>query len=141
MARLETAEAWCESYIAAFNAADAGQITAHWSFPALIFQAGGRLAFDNGERFTRNTAALLGFYARQGVARAERAIAGRLDMGADGLALSVADRMLDAEGDEIVSWRAAYVLQRLDGSWRASAAFADGELAAWAQRGTPLGGK
>ncbi len=141
MEALGDAGAWCASYIDAFNSADARKITAHWSFPALIYQAGGRIVFDDAEKFTRNTKALLGFYERQGVAWAERTLVDTLSMGPEGLAITVKDRMLAENGEEIVEWRAAYLLQTVAGVWRASAAFADGEMAAWARRGTPLGGK
>ena len=132
-------ETWCASYIEAFNTGDADQVAAHWSFPALIFQAGGRIVFDSEDRFSRNTKALLGFYERQQVACAERRLVDVMAMSETGAAITVADRMLDPSGAPIVSWRAAYVLQRLEKDWRATVAFADGELAAWAARGTPLG--
>lgn len=141
MAGRHEAGAWCASYIEAFNAADAGKITAHWSFPALIYQAGGRMVFDKAEKFTRSTQALLDFYEREGAARAERELVDCLEMGPDGLAITVSDRMLAATGEEIVAWRAAYLLQNIAGNWMASAAFAEGEMAAWAARGTPLGAK
>jgi len=52
----------------------------------------------------------------------------------------VSDVMSTANGDEIASWQAAYVLQRVNGAWKAVMAVADGETDAWAARGTPLGG-
>ena len=119
--------------------ADPERIGAHWTFPALIFRGEGRLVFDSEAPFARNTAGLLGFYERQGVARAERRLIEVLAMSENGVAITVADRMLDAGGGEIVSWKAAYLLQGLQQGWRAAVAFADGEIAAWAARGTPLG--
>ena len=52
----------------------------------------------------------------------------------------VSDAMFTEDGTEIAYWQAAYVLQRVDGVWKAVMAVADGETEAWAARGTPLGG-
>lgn len=135
----EELASWCQSYVDAFSAYDVAGISAHWSFPALILQKGRSISFPSESVFARNTEALLGFYKRQGVARAERALACCLSMSIDVAAMRVRDRMLDVRGDDIVSWEASYVLQRVDGVWRAVCAAADGETDAWRARGTPLG--
>ena len=134
-------EAWCASYVTAFNAYDAEAVGAHWTFPALILQAGRSLSFDSPATFTRNTAMLLGFYQRQGVARVVRRVTGAFEMNAEAVAMTVADEMQDESGAVIVGWEAAYVLQRIGGKWQAAVASADGETAAWAARGTPLGSR
>lgn len=131
--------AWCKSYVTAFSAYDAAGIEAHWAFPALIIHDGARTPFKSAEHFTRNTSALLSFYERQGVAQAERKLISCMSMGDGAASIVVHDRMLNSTGGEIVTWQAAYVLQRIDGDWRAVFAIADGEKAAWNKRGTPLG--
>jgi ketosteroid isomerase-like protein len=133
-------EAWCLSYVTAFSAYDAEAIAAHWTFPAVIAQSGRSLAFKSAEHFTKNTNALLGFYKRHHVDRAVRHVAEILPMNDETVAMTVSDKMLDPDGAEIVAWQAAYVLQRIKGDWKAVMALADGEVAAWAARGTPLGG-
>jgi|OrbTmetagenome_3_1107373.scaffolds.fasta_scaffold02787_3 hypothetical protein len=132
--------AWCQSYVAAFNARDADAIAAHWSFPALTTQAGRSFAFKSSEHFSKNTEILLGFYQAQSVDRVERELVGCHVMHRDAAAITVSDVMYTAAGETVASWNAAYVLQRVDGAWRAVMAVADGETEAWAARGTPLGG-
>ena len=132
-------DAWCESYVAAFERSDAVAIAAHWTFPAVTTQAGQSFAFKSAEHFEKNTGRLLGFYQRQAVATVHRHVLCHFEMGDNAVAMTVADDMRDASGATLASWEAAYVLQRTDGQWRAVAAIADGEVAAWAERGTPLG--
>lgn len=133
-------EAWCRSYVTAFESYDAEAIAAHWTFPALTTQAGRSFTFKSEEHFAKNTGLLLGFYQAQNVARVERRVVDLLQMSPDAVSMTVRDRMLDAQGYEIAAWQAAYVIQRVDGTWKAVAAVADGEVEAWAARGTPLGG-
>ena len=133
-------EAWCRSYVAAFERYEAEAIAAHWAFPALTTQAGRSFAFKSEEHFAKNTGRLLGFYQAQHVEHVQREVVDILIMGPNAVSMTVKDQMMDAEGGEIASWQAAYVLQRVDAKWKAVAAVADGEVEAWAQRGTPLGG-
>ena len=132
-------EAWCESYVAAFERFDATAIAEHWTFPALTTQAGQSFTFKSADHFTANTEKLLGFYKRQGVASVERRVLSHYEMGENAVAMTVSDDMRDASGNVLATWHAAYVMQRKDGDWRAVAAVADCEVAAWAARGTPLG--
>lgn len=131
--------AWCNSYVAAFNQRNADAISAHWSFPALTTQAGRSFAFKSAEHFTGNTDTLLGFYDAQNVDRVERRLVSCSLLHRDAATMIVADRMYDPDGNVLVEWQAAYVLQRVAGGWRAIMAVADGETEAWAAKGTPLG--
>ena len=133
-------QAWCQSYVAAFVAFDAAKISAHWTFPALTTQAGRSFGFKSAEHFTGNTSHLLDFYRAQAVARVERALVSCQYLHNDAASMIVSDIMFAEDGTEIASWQAAYVLQRIDGAWKAVMAVADGETEAWAARGTPLGG-
>lgn len=102
-------------------------------------QAGKSYAFKTAEHFETNTEKLLGFYQRQGVVTVQRRVLSHFEMGENAVAMTVADEMLDAAGAVLAAWQVAYVLQRTDTDWRAVAAIADGEVEAWAARGTPLG--
>ena len=133
-------EAWCRSYVTAFESYDAEAIASHWTFPALTTQADRSFVFKSAEHFAKNTGLLLGFYQAQAVHSVERRVVDLLNMSAGAVSMTVQDRMLDADGQEIAAWQAAYVLQRVSGAWKAVAAVADGEVDAWAARGTPLGG-
>lgn len=135
----EALQAWCNSYIAAFNAFDASMIGQHWAFPALITQTGKSVVFADRGLFDGNTEKLLSFYRQQGVSKAERVVTDYVVMNADTVAMTVSDVLTDVAGDAIVSWNAAYLLQRRDEGWRAIMAAADGEIEAWAARGSPLG--
>jgi hypothetical protein len=131
---------WCQSYVSAFEAYDAAGISAHWTFPALTTAAGRSFTFKTEAHFTQNTAQLLEFYRRHAVARVQRDVIAHHPLHRDATAMTVADIMYTASGEEIARWHAAYVLQRVNGSWKAVMAVADGEMEAWAARGTPLGG-
>lgn len=133
-------EAWCASYINAFLSWDADAIAAHWAFPALTTQAGRSFVFKSAEHFAINTQRLLDFYKSQQVFQVERVVMDLMPLSETAVSVKVSDRMNAADGTEIATWQAAYVLQKRDQSWRAIAAIADGEVAAWAARGTPLGG-
>lgn len=130
---------WCQSYVERFSAYDAGGIEAHWSFPALIVHGDAQVVFKTGEHFTANTENLLSFYKKQGVARADRKLLSCASMGAGAAMITVEDRMLDSSGAEFVTWQASYVLRDTKDGWRAIFAVANGEGAAWIERGTPLG--
>ncbi len=131
---------WCQSYVAAFNREDADAIAAHWSFPALTTQAGRAFTFKSAAHFAKNTGTLLGFYRRQNVERVERQLVAAHRLHRDTASMIVDDVMYAPDGAAIARWQAAYVLQRVDGAWKAVMAVADGETEAWAARGTPLGG-
>lgn len=141
MTELETElRDWCQSYVDAFNAGDGGAIAAHWMFPALTTQAGRSFTFKSEDHFAKNTDILLGFYRAQKVDRVERQLVEAHRMHTGTAAMVVSDVMYDADGAEIASWQAAYVLQQANGAWKAVMAVADGETDAWVARGTPLGG-
>ena len=95
MADLRTdLEAWCRSYVAAFEAADANAIAAHWTFPALTTQAGKSFTFKSAEHFEQNTGLLLGFYKAQSVASVERTMVDLLVMGEGAVSMTVQDAIL-----------------------------------------------
>lgn len=134
-------DAWCQSYVEAFSAFDATAISAHWAFPALILTGGRRLSLPDRSAFDANTERLLDFYRQQAVARAVRRLEAVFPMGDGQAAIRVEDQMLDAQDAPITGWTASYCLVKTDQGWRACLASADGELAAWAARGTPLGAR
>lgn len=132
-------DAWCQSYVTAFSSYEAEAIGAHWSFPSLIISGGETITFATKDAFNRNTNALLGFYRKVGVASAKRSLFDVFAMGQGTVAISAADEMLDQSGAIITGWQSSYVLRQRGSSWLAVMANADGELAAWRARGTPLG--
>ncbi|MEM9738384.1 MAG: hypothetical protein AAF829_00815 [Pseudomonadota bacterium] len=133
-------KAWCQSYVAAFSAYDVAAISDHWVFPATILVKGSPVVLPSKGLFDKNTETLCTFYRAQGVAKAERNLVSVFSMTQATASIRVADTLLDFSGDTIVAWEAAYTLTLINGHWRACLADAAGEMAAWADRGTPLGG-
>ena len=132
-------EAWCASYVSAFEAFDVDAIGMHWAFPATLVSGGRTIAIKDANTFNRNTQMLTGFYERQNARCVTREIVEVMAMGNDTAAMRVRDQMSTPEGDALASWVSAYVLQKTRNGWRAIFADAQGELDAWDARGTPLG--
>jgi ketosteroid isomerase-like protein len=135
------AQSHFDAYARAFTAKDVGAIADGWSFPCLITQQTGDFLFNDRDAFVKNTKALQGFYDRQGVALASAKV-NAVGAQYDGLAsVDVQYTLSDASDEPIAAWETTYILRRdADGQWRARFAIADGEVNAWAARGTPLGG-
>ncbi len=133
-------QAFFTAYAAAFVRQDSAALAAAWAFPALISGPGANLACDEAV-FRRNVDALFGFYDRQGVADARATVTG-VETFAPGVVLSHTHyAMLAGDGGTIAAWDTQYLLRDRGQGLRAFAAVSDGEVAAWAARGTPLGGR
>lgn len=133
-------QAFFTAYAAAFMRQDGAALTASWSFPALISGPGKALACD-AALFRRNVDGLFGFYDRQGVADATATVASVQQL-SPGVVLShTRYAMLAADGTTLAAWDTPYMLRDGAEGLRAFAAVSDGEVAAWAARGTPLGGR
>lgn len=140
MTELEAAlKAWCASYIDAFMAWDAAAIAAHWTYPALVTQTGQSFTFKSADHFTKNTERLLSFYKGEDVARVTRQLGSSQALPGQSAAIIAADEMFTEDGTRMIGWQSFYVLQRIDGHWKAVMAVADGESEAWAARGSVLG--
>ncbi|MEO0608648.1 MAG: hypothetical protein AAFY82_10485 [Pseudomonadota bacterium] len=141
MSDLETElTAWCASYLEAIHAWDAAAVAAHWTYPALTTQAGQSFTFKSVDHFTKNTERLLSFYQSQTVARVTRQLVSAQALHDQAAIITTSDAMFTADEARIAGWQAAYVLQRIDGDWKAVMGVADGESEAWAALGTRLGG-
>ena len=127
-------------YAAAFIRQDGAALAAAWAFPALISGPGATLACDEAI-FRRNTDALFGFYTRQGVADASAIVTAVVQLAPGVVLAHIHYAMLTGEGATIAAWATQYLLRDRGDGWRAFAAVSDGEVAAWAARGTPLGGR
>lgn len=129
-----------DAYADAFLRQDIDALTASWAFPALISGPAGALACDEA-LFRRNLAAMFGFYDRQGVGRTTARVTAVRPL-ADAVVLAEIDyAMATADGTPLVRFDTAYMLRATDGVLLKVAAVSDGEVAAWAARGTPLGGR
>jgi ketosteroid isomerase-like protein len=139
---LAQAQSFFDAYAAAFSARDMDAIVDAWTYPCLITQRAASFAFPDRDSFRKNVSSLDGFYVRQGVAKASGTVR-QVAEPHDGVAVVEVDyELADASGQRIVAWPTTYTLRRnKTGAWKACFAIADGEVAAWAARGTPLGGK
>jgi hypothetical protein len=127
-------------YADAFMRQDTDALVAAWSFPAAITGPTGNKMFD-AMAFRRNVEALFGFYQRQDVAKATADVAAMHPLG-DGVVLGQIDyAMFTAAGAPVAAWQTPYLLRDAGAGLKAFAAVADGEIAAWAARGTPLGSR
>ena len=130
--------AFYASYAEAFSRFDADAVSNHWDVPALIVSAKRTVAFD-AETFRANTEGLFAFYRRQGVARATAEVLSADAPFPDLATVRVLYTMLDQSGATITAFEGVYMLRRTSAGWRAASGVPDGEMAAWAARGTPLG--
>jgi hypothetical protein len=134
----ESIEVFFDRYAKAFSCADVDAVTDLWSFPAFISTPERDVVFAEQE-FRKNTKALCDFYGRQGLARAEKTIASIHHLADDVASVCTIDTLFDDAGEQIATWKHAYMLRETDAGIRASIAVADAELTAWRTRGTPLG--
>jgi len=134
-------EAWCASYVVAFEAFDVTAIGAHWAFPTMIVSGDRQLIMQDKASFDRNTDALVDFYKRHNARNVKRRVIAAYPMVDMTAAMQVEDVISEPDGQPITQWVSAYVLRRTPEGWRAIFADASGEAAAWAARGTPLGSK
>jgi len=139
MSERDEIEAFFAGYVDAFARWDFDAVAALWMSPGLFMTPAGSLALD-ADAFRDNGAQLLAFYRAQGVSRPEGELVGceRLH---DGVVLTrMRYRLFDMSGAQVVEWEHDYILRRTGEGWRAAFAVADGEIAAWAARGTPMQG-
>jgi hypothetical protein len=127
------------AYAEGFTTRTPAETCRFWLFPATISAGESVTCFDDEAAFARNVAALGDFYRRQGVTRAEKSVTDcRLVL--PGCAfVTTDDRMYDATGALVNRWRHHYALRKVGADWRIAFAVADEEIAAWHDRGTPLG--
>ena len=135
----EELDAWCSSYITAFEAFNVKAIGAHWLFPAMVVSGGRQLIMKDAASFDRNTSALTNFYKAQNATRVQRTVLSCHMMLEQSAAMRVKDIISTAQNEPITEWVSAYVLRKTQLGWRAIFADATGEADAWAARGTPLG--
>jgi len=131
-------EAFFADYVDAFARWDVDAVCALWAPVSLFVMPHANAAMD-AAAFRDNGVKLLDFYRRQGVARPEGRLLSCAELFPGVAEARMAYRLFDAAGAEIVAWEHVYMLRKAD-HWRAVLAVADGEIAAWAARGTPLGG-
>ncbi len=125
-------------YSEAFTRFDADAVNALWVYPALFVSHAFTTSLDQAG-FATNTTGLMAFYRRQGMVRADAQVIDTELLFSGVAKARVAYRVIDAADAIIAEWEHVYLLRDAGEGWRVCAALADGEVAAWAERGTPLG--
>jgi hypothetical protein len=132
-------DAFFQDYADAFSRQDIDRVCELWDYPAFMSYAGRQAVLDR-PAFRRNTAALCDFYRGQGLARAEKQVLELARLTATTATVRTQDRLFDADGRLITEWEHVYLLSETPAGIKVAAALPDNELAAWRERGTPLGG-
>ena len=135
----KTVEEFFDNYAAAFSRGDVDEISRLWMLPAFITTADRAVCFADVNAFRKNTEALCGFYADQGLSRAKKTVLDFNPLSDAVAAITTRDELFDSSGAPITQWVHAYLVRETDAGIRTIAAVADNEMNAWEARGTPLG--
>ena len=134
----EMARVYFQKYDSTFSSFDIKAITNLWAFPAFITTPSISVCFQDIPSFEENTKGLCDFYRSQGVTKTRKTVSG-FDLMFDGIAsVRTIDQLYNSENDLIAEWEHSYLIRQTENGIRAIVAIADGELQAWAARGTPL---
>lgn len=129
-----------DQYAEAFTAFDVGGIADLWQFPAYITTEGTSVAYEEPQAFKKNIVQLCDFYQQQGLARAKKTLLQTQPLYPRLIMARTKDEVFNGDDRLIASWEHSYIMRLTGAGWKAIAAFADGEIAAWRANGTPLGG-
>ena len=131
--------AFFQAYAAAFSAFDVDAIADLWEYPAYLTAEDRSATYSDVASFRENTVMLCEFYQSQGVAEATKELIGIQELYPTVVQARTKDRLFDSEGKLVTEWEHVYLLRQTDSGWKAVVAIADGEVAAWRNRGTALG--
>ena len=137
MTRAES-EQYFARYQDAFTALDFQAVRELWSFPAMIHSPMANWVLNEVD-FDANTQGLCDFYARQGMDRVEAIVTDFSPLSENVASVRTQYVLFDKNNRKFIEWNHAYVLRDTGSDIRAISTICDGEVAAWEQRGTPLG--
>ena len=124
------------TYVDAFARRDAKKLSEAWDAVGLFPSPTGNFAMSRDE-FGAHLETLLDFYEHQGVVLPVGELLFTEELFPNVVHARMAYRMLGDKDVVIAEWEHVYVLRRSD-CWRISLTIADGEMAAWAERGAQL---
>ena len=130
-------DAFFADYVAAFASNDADALSALWDSVGLFPSPTRNFAMERAA-FRDHCVTLMDFYRQQGVVRPEGTLLSATELFPDVAQARMAYRMMGADDALIAAWEHVYILRRTDGQWRVSLTIADGEMAAWAEKGATL---
>ena len=124
------------SYVDAFARRDAHALSELGDPVGLFPSPTGNFAMPR-EAFRDHCVTLMDFYSKQGVVQPLGELLSAVELFPNVAQARMAYRMQGEEDALIAEWEHVYILRRSD-RWRVSLPIADGEMAAWAARGTQL---
>ena len=129
-------EAFFASYIEAFEREDANALSELWEPVGLFPSPTGNFSMER-EAFRDHCVSLMNFYREQGVAKPEGELLSVSELFPNVVEARVDYRMLGSKDDLIASWQHVYILRKGE-AWRVSLTIADGEMAAWSEKGVSV---
>lgn len=126
--------AFFADYIEAFTRNDPDALSAMWDTVGLFPSPTGNFAMER-QAFRDHCATLMEFYRQQGVIRPEGELLSATLVFPNVAQARMAYRMFGHRDMLITEWEHVYILRRTD-RWRVSLTIADGEMAAWAAKGS-----
>lgn len=123
-------------YLDAFAREDADALSQLWDDVGLFPSPTGNFAMTR-DAFREHCVMLMEFYRQQGVIYPEGELHSAIELFPNVAEARMAYRMIGEEAKIITEWEHVYLLRRSD-RWRVSLTIADGEMAAWANKGTGL---
>lgn len=128
--------AFFADYVDAFARRDADALSELWEPVGLFPSPTGNFAMPR-DAFRDHCVTLMDFYRQQGVVQPHGELVSADELFPDVAQARMAYRM-QGEGDAVIAaWEHVYILRYSD-RWRISLTIADGEMAAWAERGVQL---
>ncbi|ADK99438.1 hypothetical protein [Brevundimonas subvibrioides] len=128
--------AFFADYVEAFARRDPDRLSDLWEPVGLFPSPTGNFAMPRAA-FRDHCVTLMEFYRQQGVVRPVGDLLSAEALFPDVAQARMAYRMLGEAGEIIATWEHVYILRRSD-RWRISLTIADGEMAAWADKGVDL---
>ena len=122
----------------AFTALNFNAVRELWSFPAMIHSPMANWVLNKHD-FDKNTKVLCDFYERQGMKRVEAVVTEFFPLAYNVASVRTQFKLFNQDNHKLIEWNHAYVLRDTGGDIRAISTICDGEVAAWEERGTPLG--
>ena len=132
----EEISAFFVKYLDAFACEDSDALSELWDTVGLFPSPTGNFAMQR-EAFRNHCVTLMEFYRKQGVILPQGALLSATELFLNVAQARMAYRMLGEDDELIAAWEHVYLLRRTD-RWRVFLTIADGEMAAWAEKGATL---
>ncbi len=131
-------QTYFNTYADAFSSYDFKAIRDMWSLPCLVTSNKRSLAFSDPEDFLENLQKLETFGKSVGMTRMQKIVIAQYEIAPETVSATTKDTIFNKDDEAIVSWEQTYILQRIDGVWKAIATITTGEVTSWAAMGSKL---